>query len=113
MICLIIGCISSDNNNKKVPELIVTLVNESDNEINVTMIITDSKDNILYNQTIYLEKAEVKKTEKITDKEGYYNFYLFVDKNRTIDKELRINEEHYPPNFHIKNDEIQIGQKII
>ena len=107
---MVIGCF---NSNKQSPELILTFVNESNNEINVTIIVKDSENSVIYNKTFHLAKAEHKITEKITDKAGFYNFYLYVDENRTIEEQLRINEEHFPPTFHIKNDEIQIGQKIV
>ena len=99
-------------NEDHIPPLIVKIVNESDNNINVTIVITNSKDVILYNETLELSKAEMYETEKITEKKGKYYFDIYVDENRTLNKRITIDTEHSAPTIHIRNNEILMYQEI-
>ena len=98
---------------KEIPDLIIRIVNESGNDINVTIMIFDSSNTILLNDTYHINKGDEINTGKIINKADTFRFSLFVDENRKIDKNLLVNELHSSPSFHIRDDEIQIGQKIV
>ena len=103
------GCTLLDKgaNNKKVELSIKNWTNET-----VQILITISKNNeIVFNQTISIASEENKVIKEFDRGLGTYHIYLFLDENRTFDKNVTISKTLYPPKFEIKNDKIEYAQK--
>lgn len=104
------GCLNIRDSNTNTLGYI-DIYNQSSQDINVTVIITDSNEFEIINNSFQLSKSDMEKIEMT--KRGNYHFFIFVDQNRTIEKDFRISREYYPPQFIIKNDEISFDQKVV
>lgn len=112
---IISGCVSNNPNPYKIPPLAplsIRIINDTPNEINVSVNLTTQNGQFILNKTIHLKGWEYGEIKNITREVGEYYLNIFVDTNRSMRKAITYNEYWRDIYISIEKESIEIGQQV-
>ena len=85
--------------------------NYSEDSENITITIKNSKDDQIFKQTDLISPNEIREINRITNKEGRYSIFAYVDENRSkVKDDIKVEKYHGYVEITIYNDSISIHQ---
>jgi len=105
------GCISSNSNSKE-PTLSLTVDNNNNYDVSLKIIIIDSKQLEIYNNTLQINPNDYFSIDDITNTKGIFTINVSLNNLSYINNDIRVEEKYSNVKIQINNDNVEITQII-
>lgn len=110
---LFLGCINNDNSkNQKEHNLDITIKNNENFNTSIILIINNSENLEIFNQTINVTSNEYLTYNDLTNKKGFYSVIVIHNNITYENKEIQVGDGFSNVKIYISQDNVKISQLI-